>query len=639
MSDSPTILVVDDTEASRYAVGRILRQAHFQVREASSGAEALRLATEGTDLVILDIGLPDMTGYDVCRLLKSGPATSTLPVLHLSASFVRSEDRSEGLEGGADGYLTYPLEPRELVASVRALLRIRAAEQELRAQRELLRVTLSSIGDGVIATDLAGIITFINPVAQALTGWGDDGIGRPISEVFNITAEDPAIPIEDPVGEVIRHGQAVGLRNHTLLLSRDGLSRPIDDTAAPIRDEAGRAVGVVLVFRDITRRRELELEVGRRSDALAERDQRKDEFLATLAHELRNPLAPIRNAAAVLQQTSGTDRSAILQATEMITRQVDQMVRFVDDLLDLSRISLGKIELRVGWTDLGSVLSNAAEAARPLADSRRHELTVELPAEPITLNADSARLTQVVGNLLTNAVKFTNPGGRIRLSGRREGDHAVIRVKDSGIGIAADKLSTIFDMFTQLDTTLERSQSGLGIGLTLVKSLVDLHQGTIEVHSDGVGKGTEFVIRLPMLTAPTPAPAEPAYAQGTTPRRILIVDDNLDGAESLALLLTMLGHETDTANDGQTGVEVAERMHPDLILLDIGLPRLNGYEVCRSLRAQPWGKSIVVVAVTGWGQEEDKRRSREAGFDAHLVKPISIEELNELLASFPARPS
>jgi CheY-like chemotaxis protein len=307
----------------------------------------------------------------------------------------------------------------------------------------------------------------------------------------------------------------------------------------------------------------------------------------------------------------------------------------VDDLLDVSRISRGTIELRWARIELASAVNHAVEATHSLARCSEHDLTVTLPPQPVYVNADPTRLAQVVGNLLNNACKFTDKGGRIWLTVEREGQEAVIRVRDTGIGIAAEELPRIFDMFMQVDTSLERSVSGLGIGLSLVKNLVEMHGGTVEVHSAGVGQGSEFVVRLPIMVESTEPPSpEPTESKPTitTARRILVVDDNQDSATSLATLLKLTGHDTHTAHDGVAAVEAAASIKPDVVLLDIGLPKLNGYEVARKIRQQPWGKTMVLVALTGWGQEEDRQRSKEAGFNSHMVKPVDYAALTKILA-------
>jgi signal transduction histidine kinase len=376
----------------------------------------------------------------------------------------------------------------------------------------------------------------------------------------------------------------------------------------------------------------------RAEEAVREADRRKSEFLAMLAHELRNPLAPIRNAVEILRRSGGNEQR-VKPATEMMHRQVGQMVHLVDDLLDVSRISRGQIELHREPVELESLVHHAVEAVRPLCESMDHKLTVTLPPPPTYLNADPTRLAQVVGNLLNNACKFTERGGRIRLTVEREGKHAVVRVEDTGIGMAAKQLLRIFEMFTQVDTSLGRSRDGLGIGLTLVKTLVEMHGGTVEARSAGVGQGSEFVVRLPVLSEPPPpVPREPSGVKpvATVHRRILVVDDNRDGADSLAVLLKLSGHEVQTAHDGLEAVEAAAKYQPDVILLDIGLPKLDGYQAARRIREQQRDKSPLLVALTGWGQEEDRRRSAEAGFDTHMVKPLDLAALSKLLAELRA---
>ena len=376
----------------------------------------------------------------------------------------------------------------------------------------------------------------------------------------------------------------------------------------------------------------------RAEDALQTADRRKSEFLAMLAHELRNPLAAICNALQITRLTGG-DAEAVQSAHDMMERQVGQMVRLVDDLLDVSRISRGTIQLRSGRVELASVVNHAVEAARPTYERRGIQLAVALPRKPLCVHGDPTRLTQVVGNLLSNACKFTETGGDVRLTVGRDGEQAVIRVQDTGIGIAADQIPRIFEMFRQIDTSLERTESGLGIGLTLVRELVEKHGGTIEAHSAGIGQGSEFVVRLPIVVeTPQPPPPEPTVCGPTTTiaRRILVVDDNHESAESLALLLKLTGSMTHTAYDGLEAVEAAATFQPDAVLLDIGLPKMNGYEVARKIREQPWGKKMVLVALTGWGQDEDRRHSTEAGFNHHLVKPVDLAALRELLADIDA---
>jgi signal transduction histidine kinase/ActR/RegA family two-component response regulator len=370
-------------------------------------------------------------------------------------------------------------------------------------------------------------------------------------------------------------------------------------------------------------------------EALRQADRRKDRFLATLAHELRNPLAAIRNAVELLRRADG-NADLMEQAGGVMQRQVGQMVRLVDDLLDISRITNGKLHLRKEPVELATAVRSAVEECRPFLDTQSHELTVTLPPEPVYLDADPTRLGQVFANLLTNAAKYTEKGGHIWLTAERQGEEAVVSVRDTGIGIDALQLPHLFEMFSQAAPALERSQGGLGIGLALVRGLVGLHGGTIEARSDGHGLGSEFLVRLPLVPRPVataPRPTEngekPSAEQG---RRILVVDDNRDAADSLALLLRLMGHDIHTAHDGLEAVQAAAAFRPEVVVLDIGLPKMDGYEAARHIRQQPWGKNMVLVALTGWGQEEDKRRAVKAGFSHHLTKPAEPADLAKLLA-------
>jgi len=373
----------------------------------------------------------------------------------------------------------------------------------------------------------------------------------------------------------------------------------------------------------------------KRSEAiLQETDRRKDEFLAILAHELRNPLAPLRNALQLIRVASN-DAQVLEKAHGLMERQVQQMVRLIDDLMDISRITRGKIELRKERIELAAVIQDAVETSRPLIEAAGHELTVVYPPEPIFLDADPTRMAQVFANLLNNAAKYTQSGGRIRLTGERQGEEVVVKVRDSGIGIPADMLPHVFEMFTQVDRSLERSQGGLGIGLSIVRGLIELHGGSVEAHSAGPGRGSEISVRLAVhpSTANVPAAAVAGRPAAPPRRRILVVDDNRDSADSLALLLTLQGSEVRTAYDGLEAIEAAAAFQPDVVLSDIGMPRLNGYDAAQRIREQCRGRKVVLVAMTGWGQEEDKRRSTAAGYDVHLVKPVELAALERLLVA------
>ena len=365
--------------------------------------------------------------------------------------------------------------------------------------------------------------------------------------------------------------------------------------------------------------------------ALRTADRRKDEFLATLGHELRNPLAPILNSLEIMKLSGAFKDAQTQQAGEVMERQIHHLNRLVDDLLEVSRITRGVIEVRKQPLELSAIVKAAIETSRPVLDNLRHELTVELDQQPMCVGGDPVRLTQVFANLLNNAAKYTNHGGHIWIATRRDEGDAVISVKDNGIGIAPNALSQVFDMFMQVDRSTRRSQGGLGIGLTLVRSLVGMHGGTVEARSDGPGLGSEFIVRLPLLVEKG-ATSEPARAIKPLPsRRILIVDDSRDGGESLAMLLRVLGAEVSLAHSGRHALECVDTFKPDVVLLDIGMPGMDGYEVARRIRANPANRNISLIALTGWGQDEDRRRSVAAGFNHHLVKPADIEELRQLL--------
>lgn len=517
----------------------------------------------------------------------------------------------------------------------------RAAERYadmIERQREQLRVTLESIGDAVIATDPDGRVALLNPVAAGLTGWtSEEATGRPLASVFRIVNEKTREPVENPAELVMRRGVVVGLANHTVLIARDGTERPIDDSAAPIRDGDGRLVGVVLVFRDVTERREVER-------ARPEADRRKDQFLATLSHELRNPLAPIQSAAQIMRAKGPADPD-LRWAQDVIDRQVKQMARLLEDLLDVSRVSHDKLELRRERVTLAEVVDGALETSRPLIQEKEQRLAVTLPEEPVVLDADPVRLAQVFSNLLNNASKYSEEGAPIRLAAERDGDDVVVSVRDEGIGISDELLPRVFEVFSQGARSSDGPAEGLGIGLSLSRALVELHGGRIEARSEGVGEGTEFVVRLPALAeeaapredeAGAVAGAEAAPEEGPG-RRVLVVDDSKDSADSLALLLKARGHEVRTAYDGEAAIAAAAEFRPEVMLLDIGMPGLDGFEVCRRIRGAPWGRAVVVLALTGWGGADDRRRTEEAGFDGHLVKPVDPAALSRALVQQAGR--
>ena len=480
------------------------------------------------------------------------------------------------------------------------------------------RVLIEAMQQGAVTVNAGGTVLHCN---RRFAGM----LQRAHEAVIGAALPDFVPPTDRPGLEaMLRRAVAGEDRREMRLQSADGTLLPVLFTINPLPLRETPLLGLIVT--DLTQQKQHE--------DLKDADRRKDEFLAMLAHELRNPLAPIRNALHLLKLPEVTGAVAA-QAREMMERQVEHMVRLVDDLLDVSRITRGKIKLQKEPVRLTTILSRAVEAVTPLMEARRHQFTASLPAEDVLVEADPTRMAQVVVNLLNNAAKFTPEGGRISLGAGRQGRHAVITVRDNGLGIRADALSHIFDLFVQADSTLDRSQGGLGIGLTLVRSLLEMHGGSVEAFSDGPGRGSEFVVQVPVSEAPRQEPPGNGVAEGTphhASRRILVVDDNVDAAESLALILKLQGDEVRTAHDGPAALEVARAFQPEVILLDIGLPGMSGYEVARTLREEPPFEEALVVAMTGYGQDEDRRRSQESGFDHHLVKPVQPDALYKLLA-------
>jgi PAS domain S-box-containing protein len=526
---------------------------------------------------------------------------------------------------------------REIAERRRAEERLQAQVEQTRYQLQLTNMIADRAAEALFLTDSEGRVTFMNPAAEQMFGW-DQGelIGQSLHARIHYRRPDgtPYPADECPQAKVLSKG--VTIHHHEdVYFRRDGAPVPVCCSNAPVVTE-GRITGAVLVVSDNTQRKRLEDELKRRVSELATVDSRKDEFLAMLGHELRNPLAPIRNAVK-LMRLRGSDDPELHWARDVIDHQVQQMARLVDDLLDVSRITRGKVTLHKETVDVASLAADAVEISRPLIDARKQDLSVDLPPEPVLLDADPVRLAQVLANLLTNAAKYTGEGGQIRLSVVREGEEAVFRVRDTGIGIPEEMLSCIFDLFIQLDHSLDRSQGGLGIGLTLVRRLVEMHGGRVEALSDGPGRGSEFVVRLPALSATRrpsiPTPDGTQSDRACPARRVLIIDDNVHSAESLALVLRYSGHAVQTAFDGSSALEAARACPPEVVLLDIGLPDMDGYEIARRLLGAVDQRIELLVAMTGYAEDEARRRSEQAGFDLHLVKPIDPDEVLALLAS------
>ncbi|MDI1449876.1 PAS domain S-box protein [Polyangium sp. 6x1] len=518
------------------------------------------------------------------------------------------------------------------VAAIVNVTESQRARRALRETEERLRTLSDNLPRGAIYQLLAEPtgqrrFLYVSAGVEALLGVTPAEILADASALYNLVHEDDRARMLEQEAAVVKG--LIPFDMEYRLWTRWGSIVWIHCRSGVRRLPTGQIIWEGM-FLDVTTRKEAE-------QALRDADRRKDEFLAMLAHELRNPLAPIRNAAQILQLV-GNAEPRIERSTAIIERQVQHMARLVDDLLDVSRIRSGKIKLQKARVDVAAVVGRALETARPLLDARKHEVSVETPAEPVCVHADPTRLTQMVENLLTNAAKYTEERGRITVTVERTGDVVSIRVRDTGVGIPLEMLTRVFDLFTQVERSLARSEGGLGIGLTLVKNIAEMHGGTVEARSEGRGKGSEFIVRLPVLpdAEPPSEPAPSASSRPTGPRRILVVDDNVDVAESLSMLLGIAGHEVVTAHDGSAALEAARAFQPEVILLDIGLPGMNGYEVARRLRQDPALRETILVALTGYGHEEVRRQAKEAGFTAHLVKPVDLATLEGVLASAEA---
>ncbi len=517
---------------------------------------------------------------------------------------------------------------RKQVEAERMLL-----DQRVRDQQFYTRSLIESNIDALMTTDPRGIISDVNKQMEELTGCTrDELIGAPFKDYF--TNPDRA---EAGIKLVLSEGK---VKDYELTArARDGQETVVSYNATTFYDRDRKLQGVFAAARDVTERSRLEKQMLLQSAELSDLHRRKDEFLAMLSHELRSPLAPISNAVQILGMQHGNENEVQREARGIIERQTSQLRHLVDDLLEVSRITTGMVQLRKVSVAVGDIMKSAIETVRPQIDQRKHDMTVSIPPDPIWLHADAARLEQVIVNLLTNAAKYTDVSGKIWLSAEQVGDECLLRVRDTGVGITPELLPCIFDLFTQAERSLDRSQGGLGIGLALVQRLTELHGGKVEVSST-LRQGSEFLIRLPIEKFHSTAmPSHPVETpvQKSHPLRVLIVDDNVDTVLSFSMLLKASGSEVKTAHDGPTAVKIAQEYVPDVVLLDIGLPGLNGYEVARQIRKQPSLRNVVLVALTGYGQESDKQASTEAGFNHHLIKPARIAEIRQILETVAER--
>ena len=564
------ILLVDDQPARLLSYEAILQDLGQNLVTARSGLEALeRLMQQEFALVLLDVSMPGMDGFETASLIHEHPRFERTPIIFVTGVHITDPDRMKGYKLGAVDYVLIPVVPEILRSKVAVLV-------ELYLQRRELQQLNSSL-------------------AQA-----------------NAKLAEAHITLQAEKTRELEH------LNASLRKAVSGLEEANHALHGEIRERA------------------------RIEQQLKEADRLKDEFLAMLAHELRNPLAPIHNAVRIMRLRPMGD-SQLEWARDVIDRQAVHLTRLVDDLLDVSRITRGKINIDAQPFELRAAISRAVETVQPMLARQRHDLQIDLPPTPLLIQGDMTRVTQVIGNVLANAVKYTDDGGRIGVSAKLDGGLVEIRISDNGIGIPASMLPTVFDLFSQAGAMDGRSRGGLGIGLALVKRLVEMHGGSVEIRSGGAGQGTEFLIRLPAAlpveaTPPAPPPAVMTPSADSR-RRILIVDDNEDALMSLANLLGLDGHEVCTAGNGFVALDRAPAFAPEVAVLDIGMPGLDGYELARRIRAQPWGRSMVLVALTGWGQEADRRRSREAGFDSHWVKPLDVDRFARYIGHLFEQPA
>ena len=689
--DTTKILIVDDLSEKHLVYRVILEELEQEIVIANSGAEALKqVLKHDFAVILLDVNMPDMDGFETAALIRKRKRSAHTPIIFITA-FVDEVRISEGYAHGAVDYILAPVVPEVLRAKVKVFVDLflmhrkieRQAQEQIALAEERSRRTAAeeanrrlgylaragavlgqSLDYQVTADDIARLC--VPSLADSATVVPGDFASQDIKivrfstngdhsqvEHFNCIDALPA-PTAHAVQSVLDTGnqellapqaptpgqadremqpQIVAIpllgreqRLAVLVLSREPSGRTFSPSDLTMADALASRAGVAMdnsrLYRDL---------------ALA--DRQKNEFLSMLAHELRNPLAPIRSAVAVLRHSCG-DNPDLSRAHDVIDRQVTHLVRLVDDLLDVSRITRGKIDLKVEQVDVAEVIAAAVETSRPNIEALGHKLTVELPSEPLVVPGDQARLAQVLSNLLNNAAKFTMRGGTIKFSAHREGNDAVFSVQDSGIGIPPQMLDKIFDLFTQVDQSLDRSQGGLGIGLTLVQRLVELHGGRVIAQSEGRGKGSQFTVRLPAVAAHAIMSAPDSGGEELSVSgkglRVLVVDDNMDAADSLAWLLRLSGHDTKTAYDGLAAVEEALAFAPQAVILDLGLPGIDGFNVAQRLRREPPTESSLLIALSGYGRDEDQRRSSEAGFDFHMVKPVDVNSLLEALsAGFP----
>lgn len=668
------ILVVDDEEATRYSVARTLRTEGHEILEADTGGKALQLAREAEpDIILLDVMLPDILGFEVAERLRADTKTRSIAILQISASYTGTDAQAQGLQRGADGYLTHPVDGPVLCATVQALLRTRRAENNEKVARELAeaserhyRFLADMVPQMVWSCDAHGRPVYVNRRWLEFNGKleGNQSVAPPAETsapdvggaCTEVESNDTLHP-EDRQRYILswQHALATG---EPFEIECRRWSAPANDfrwllvRAMPMRNQSGQVLGWFGTSTDVENQKQqladreqllaeargLAAERERLIAALHEEGNRKNEFLAILSHELRNPLTPIRNSLYILERAT-PDGEQAKRAREVIDRQTNHMTRLIDDLLDITRITRGKIRLHREVLELNGLLKRCIDDHREHFRRKGIELEVRGWEAPLSVVGDATRLAQVTGNLLQNAAKFTSTGGKVSVSlTLEEPSTAVIRVSDTGAGMSEETVSHLFEPFVQADRTLDRSSGGLGLGLALARGIVELHAGTISAASEGPGRGSQFSVRLPLDTGTgqrlSAFPGSPSPSQA---HRILIIEDNVDAAQTLRDVLEFANHDVEVACDGTEGLAKARAFEPDIILCDIGLPVMDGYAVARQIRADPKLHSAFLVALSGYALHEDISRSKEAGFDRHLAKPANLEALERLLEEVRAK--
>ncbi|WP_232540335.1 response regulator [Azohydromonas aeria] len=697
-----SILLVDDLPEKHLVFRAVLEDLGQELVSAHSGAEALReVLRREFAVILLDVNMPDMDGLETARLIRQYKRAAHTPIIFVTA-YADEVQTHRGYELGAVDYIMSPVVPAVLRSKVQVFVDLHVMQRRVRRQADQRVALAAAEAARAAAERATWRSGFLSQVSAVLSASLDAGVAMRGLLALVVPALSPCAALllqpDAPdavapllVGRGDRAGEPVEFGQHALREMApavcEAFARALDTGQAQSLDidpceaidegrdarahalpagvvvpmlHAQRVLGALyvaapqdrellrslceraaLAFENTRLYRSLQSEIEERRHAqeqLMALNRRKDEFLAMLSHELRNPLAPIRNAVEVVRRVAPPGQPRLAWATDVMDRQVRHMTALVEELLDVARISQGKISLQVATIDLLAVVAHGIETARPMLDARRHRLHTQLPGAPVWLRGDFARLSQVVANLLNNAAKYTPEGGLVEVSLQLRPGQALVSVRDNGVGIEPALLPNVFDLFEQGQRSLDRSQGGLGVGLTLVQRLVQLHHGTVEARSAGPGHGSEFVVRLPCLTemnAPAlPAQADPGAAPAAAVCRVLVVDDNVDAADTVAMFLRMEGHSVETAHSGPQALERAKAFEPDVVLLDIGLPGMDGFEVVRHLRTLAATQRALVIALTGYGHKSDQQQARAAGFDHHLVKPADITALAGLIAQW-----